>query len=476
MLESVPRYDADRISPVGDRAVVVGGSMAGLLAARVLADAFEEVVVIERDELPDGPVPRRGVPQGRHPHVLQEAGRSTLEDLFPGFGEDLLSAGGLLVDSATEFQFYMEGDFLAEAPTRLPMYCASRPLFEETTRRRLAAFDGVAVRGSCQFVEYDVDDDASAVQGVVVRNEDDVEETIGAQLVADATGRTSRTPAWLEDNGFRSPPTDEVYVDVAYSTAVFERPEDERRSLMMLPDPPRTRGAALFPVEGGRWLFTLFGVHGDHPPTTIGDFADFAASLPTPEFGTLVDEHGPVSEEVHCYPFPTEVRHRYEDLDRFPSGLVVIGDAVASFNPFYGQGISVAALEALQLHHVLAAGRVDLARRFFERAEGVVDDAWTLAVGADFAFAETTGPKPRGTDLVNRYLARLTRKAHSDGALAEAFARVITMERRPASLFRPGIAWRVLRPTALDDELTDSAKTGGPVDGSREGDATASTP
>lgn len=446
MLASVPRYDADRVSSDGGRAVVIGGGMAGLMTARVLADAFEEVLVVERDDLPDEPVARRGVPQATHPHVLQEAGRATLEDLFPGYGEALLSTGGLLIDVATDAKFYAAGDFLADAPTRLPMYCASRPLFELTARRRLAAHEGVSIRGNCQFLAYDLDAGGSTVTGLSVRTEDGPTETIDSDLVVDATGRTSRTPAWLEDNGYRSPPTDEVHIDVAYSTVTLDRPPGDRRAIIMPPESPRTRGAVAFPIEDGRWLLTLFGIHGDHPPQDPAAFGPFVSRLPVDEFENLLEAHPLVSERVHHYPFPTEVRHRYERLDRFPDGLVVVGDAIASFNPFYGQGMSVAALEALALHHVLAAGVDDLATRLFERAAGIVDDAWRIAVGADFEFPQTTGPKPSGVGLVNRYLARLNRRAHTDGTLAEAFARVLSMERRPTSLFRPKVLWRVLGP------------------------------
>lgn len=446
-LATVPRYDGDRVSESRGRAVVVGASMAGLLAARVLADAFEEVCVVDRDPLPDDSVARHGVPQARHVHVLQEAGRATLEDLFPGYGEDLLSAGALMVDAAGDLQFYDEGDFLARGPTRIPMYCASRPLFEQITRRRVAALDGVTVRGNCQFTEYLHDDGDTTVEGVAVREADSEPEELAAELVVDATGRTSRTPTWLEDHGYPSPATDEVHVDLAYSTVLLERPADDRRAYVALPNPPRTRGGAVLPVENG-WLMTLAGVHGDHPPTNVEDFADFAASLPIPQFAELLDARETVSEDAHHYPFPSTIRRRYEDLDRFPRGLVVIGDAIASFNPLYGQGMSVAALEALQLHHALAAGgREDLAPRFFGRVEQVVDDAWNLAVGADFQFPQTTGPKPLGAGLLNSYLSRLIRKAHTDGVLSEAFARVIIMEKRPTSLFRPGVLWRVLKPT-----------------------------
>jgi 2-polyprenyl-6-methoxyphenol hydroxylase-like FAD-dependent oxidoreductase len=458
-LATVSRYDADGVQVVGDRAVVVGASMAGLMTARILADAFETVTVVDRDPLPDEPVARRGVPQSSHVHVLHEAGRATLEDLFPGYGEALVSAGGLVIDLASDFNMYDEGDFVADGPNRIPMYCASRPLFEQVLRRRVAALDAVELCGNCQFTGYVVDDSASAVEGVTVRggpgyaasggvSEDRAATEIAADLVVDATGRSSRTPSWLEDHGYSPPSADEVRVDLAYSTVRLDRPDDDRRAYLAMPAPTDTRGGGVFPVEGGRWLMTMVGIQGDHPPTDLSELADFAGTLPVAEFGQLLAAREVVSETVAHYPFPSNRRRHYWNLDRFPDGLVVVGDAIASFNPVYGQGMSVAALEALQLHHALRTrGRERLATRYFDRIEPVVDDAWRLAAGADFRYPGTTGPKPRGTDLLNRYLARLTRKAHTDGALAESFMRVVAMESRPTALVHPRVVWRVLKPS-----------------------------
>lgn len=445
MLDSVPRYDSGRISSTGGRAVVIGGSMAGLMAARVLDDGYDEVVIIERDSLPNDPVHRRGVPQAQHPHVLQEAGRAILEDLYPGFGEDLISAGALIVDIATEAQFYAKGGFLAEAPTRLPMYCASRPLLEEIVRDQTDSRDGVTIRENCHFLDY-VLEKSKEVTGVTIRNETGTEETIEGDLVVDTMGRTSKTPNWIDNHGFQPPPVDEVHIDMAYSTVTLERPKEDRRSILMIPDNPRQRGAVIFPIEGDRWLLTLIGIHGDYPPRNFDGFDEFLDDLPTSKFETILGENDLVSDEVVHYRYPTEIRRRYGTLDRFPDGLVVMGDAIASFNPFYGQGMSVAALEGLAFHHVLSTGREDIGMRFFDRAEAIVDGAWTIAVGSDFEFPQTTGPKPSGTDLVNRYIARLSRKAQTDGFLAETFAHVIAMEESPSSLFKPKVLWRVLRP------------------------------
>jgi 2-polyprenyl-6-methoxyphenol hydroxylase-like FAD-dependent oxidoreductase len=450
-LATVSRYDPDGVSDVGDRAIVVGGSVAGLLSARVLADGFEQVTVVERDPLPDEPTTRPGVPQGNHIHVLQEAGRATLEDLFRGYGEDLLSAGGLLIDVMSDFVHYEEGGYLAEGPSRMPAYFATRPLLERIVRRRVDAHERIDLRAGCRCTDYLVDEDATAVEGVVVREGDAAAAEVPADLIVDTTGRASRTPTWLTDHGYTAPEVDEVVIDVAYSTVLVGRPPDDRRAFFVAPDSPRTRGAGVFPVEGDRWQATLFGYHGDHPPTEPDGFREFAASLPGPDLEGLLERQPWVSEEVAHYPFPSNRRHRYEDLDRFPDGLVVVGDAIASFNPIYGQGMSVAALEALELHHALAAGDVAaLGRRFFGRVAETVDAPWSVAVGGDFDFPRTTGSKPRGTDLVNRYLARLLRKAHTDGELREALYRVFMMEDPPGALFSPGVAGRVLKPTWTD--------------------------
>ena len=445
-LARTPRYDADLVPARRGHAVVLGASMAGLLATRVLVDQFETVTLVEKDSLPDDPVARSGIPQSDHIHVMQKAGQVTLEDLIPGYGEELLSAGGLEIDIASDFKVYDKGGFVADGPNRLPMYCASRPLFEQLTRRRVTALEGVTVRDECQFVDYLVDSQGSTVEGVSVRTGQG-EQEITADLVVDATGRTSRTPGWLTNHGYQTPRTDEVSIDVAYSTALFERPTDFNQALLVNPDHPRTRGCGAFPIEHGRQLVTLTGIHGDRPPTDPEGFFEYADSLPVPDDSYDITEQAMVTDDISFYPFPSNLRRRYEHLDRFPDGLVVIGDAIASFNPIYGQGMSVAALEAVQLHHTLGRNdREDLALEFFERAAHVVDDAWRVTVGSDFQFPQTTGPKPFATDLLNRYLSRFIRKSHTDGELADAFNRVVTMEKRPTSLFRPRLMWRTLTP------------------------------
>lgn len=438
------RYDPGRVQQHGSDAVVLGASVAGLLAARVLADAFERVTVVDRDPLRDDGDARRGVPQGRHIHVLLVAGQTIMEDLLPGLTAELVASGALEVDFSREVQVHAADGFLSPGAGHMPLYYASRPLIEQTLRARVAQHDGVTVESSHQASELALTD-SGTIRGVVALH-NGAERTIPADLVVDTTGRGSRAGNWLQQLGYAAPATEQIHVDLVYRTCRVHRPAHDQRAMLIMPSAPRARGAAVAPIENDRWIVTLFGMHGDHPPGDLDGLRDFAAGLPTPVVRELLDGHELETPEIARYRFPAYNRRRYERLKEHPPGLISLGDAVASFNPIYGQGMSVAAQEALALHHTLADGRDDIAARFYPRIDKIIENAWKVATGGDFQFPQTDGTKPRGTDLLNRYVTRLHRKAHTDGTLADAFARVAALEQPPTSLVRPSIAWRVLRP------------------------------
>lgn len=446
VLESVTNYDREAVGDLGEHAVVIGGSMAGLLAARVLADGYDQVTLVERDPMPDEPITRRGVPQADHVHAMLEPARVILEDLFDGYQSELEAAGGEIINAAEELDYYDGGDVLAAAEPEMLMPCASRPLFEQITRRRVAGTSGIFIRDECHVTGYRATPDADAIEGVSVNTAGGSEETLNANLVVDATGRTSKTPNWLAQHGYQSPRTDRVNVDLVYGTVMIDRPPEDTSAHLCAPSSPNTRGGTAVPVEGDRWLVTLFGIHGDHPPADRSEFLAFAESLPSDQLAILLKEREWMSTEIARYPFAASQWQRYDKLDRFPAGLVVTGDAIASFNPIYGQGMSAAALDALQLHHTIANGSQNIAPRFFDRTADHLDVVWRTAVGADFDFEETTGTKPTGTGLFNQYVDRVVDTAHTDAAVAEAFYRVLRLEREPTSLFRPRIVARVLWP------------------------------
>lgn len=442
---SVMGYEDGRASVIGERAVVVGGSMAGLCASGVLDDWFEEVVVLERDQFPEEPIIRDGAPQTSQPHALLEAGRQALDNIFPGFSDAVENAGGLLLDAGSVLEWYDQGGVVTEPESELPQFYASRPLFEHVVREQVRDLPDVHLRGECHLISYEHDSARNRVTGVQFRDETGTDTSMDAELVVDATGRTSRTPDWLADHGYPSPEVQEVEIDVTYSTTRIERPPDDHRGIMVAPEPDRPRGAAMLPVENGRWEVILQGIHGERAPADRETFIEWTEELPVDGIATAVREQEWVSD-IQRYPFPSSTRRRYDNLERFPDGLVVTGDAIASFNPIYGQGMSVAAMDAVVIHQELADGIEQLGPRVFDSTSEVIDEVWKLAVGNDFIFDETTGPKPFGTDIFNQYAARLIRRAHDDGTLAEAFLRVFRLERPATSLLHPRVLWRVFRP------------------------------
>jgi 2-polyprenyl-6-methoxyphenol hydroxylase-like FAD-dependent oxidoreductase len=434
---------------IGDRAVVLGASMAGLLAARVLADAYAQVTVIDRDQLPETPMHRRGVPHGRHAHALLTGGHQALEELFPGLTAELIAHGAPTGDLLANGRWYLNGHRLRQAHSGLVALSPSRPLLEGHIRARVRALPNVALLDSCDIVGLTTTPDGRRVTGsrVLRRADGHTEELLGADLVVDASGRGSRTPIWLQALGYARPDEEQVRIGLGYATRTYRLPPDALhgdRGLVQAATPQHPRSGVLLQLESDRWMVTLGGRLGDHPPTDPNGFLAFAQSLQFPDIYETICDAEPLDDLV-AFRFPASVRYRYERLDRFPDGLLVMGDAVCSFNPVYGQGMSVAALEALTLRRHLQRGAAPQPRHWFRDLAGVVDAPWDVAVGGDLAFPGVPGRRTPKVRLVNAYLARLHAAAAHDANLASAFLRVAGMVAPPQSLLRPSIAVRVLR-------------------------------
>jgi 2-polyprenyl-6-methoxyphenol hydroxylase-like FAD-dependent oxidoreductase len=434
---------------LGDRAVVLGASMAGLLAARVLADAYAQVTVVDRDQLPEVGTHRRGVPHGRHLHALLAAGQQALEELLPGLTAELIANGAAAGDVLDNGRWYLSGHRLRQTPTGLVALCASRPFLEGHVRARVRALPNLTFLDSRDILGLAMASDGRRVTGARVRRRagGSAEQLLDADLMVDATGRGSRTPAWLEALGYPRPQTEQVRIGLGYATRTYRLPPDALGGdLGMLhgSTPEHPRGGALLLVEGGRWMVTLAGMLGDYPPTDPDGFLAFARSLRFPDIYQAIGDGEPLDDPVG-FRFPASVRHRYERLDRFPDGLLVVGDAVCSFNPIYGQGMSVAAAQALALRRHLERGTRPQPRRLFAELARVVDVPWDIAVGGDLAFPGVQGRRTVKVRLVNAYLARLHAAAAHDARLASAFLRVAGLVARPESLLRPDVVLRVLR-------------------------------
>ncbi|MEZ4864248.1 MAG: hypothetical protein R3C14_23245 [Caldilineaceae bacterium] len=433
-------------------AVVIGGSMAGLLTARILSNHFTGVILLERDKIQNEPVARKGQPQTRHLHGLLAKGLDTMQRYFPTLVADLKDGGASVTDLGQAMRWYAFGGYRHQFPSGMIGALMSRPFLEWQIRRQVMDLPNVQV-----FDEYDVEGlmlsmDRSRVTGVTVqrRNGDQHAMTLMADLVVDASGRGSASPKWLAQAGYAKPAESFVKANLAYATRTYRRQPGDligAELLMIAAEPPHgKRLGLLFPIEGDRWICTLCGWAGDHPPTDEAGFMAFAQSLPVPDLHIMLQRLEPLSDIIP-HKFPGSLRRHYEGLKRFPEGYLVLGDALCSFNPVYGQGMTSAALQAAALDRLLTdrTTLTGLWRDFFKAAAQVVAIPWQLAVGEDFRYPETAGKKPAGVDLLNAYVAKVHQATHHDPTVYLAFLKVMNLMAAPTSLFHPRILWRVLR-------------------------------
>jgi 2-polyprenyl-6-methoxyphenol hydroxylase-like FAD-dependent oxidoreductase len=432
----------------GGHAIVIGASMSGLLAARAVAEHYKLVTIIERDELPEAPEPRKGVPQGRHPHALHARGREGLEQLFPGLTEELVAGGAIRGDGAADVIWFNHGSCLCNAPSSLVGLAMSRPLLENGVRRHLLRLPNICLHQRSDVEALVFDHDQGRVAGVRVRSRDGADgvETMTADLVVDATGRGSRSPAWLNALGYPMPREEKLDVGIGYTTRLYRRrPEHLNGKLggIFAACRPDWRFGAIVAQEGGRWIVSLGGYLGDHPPTDEEGFLGFARSLQRPDIYQVIRAAEKLSP-LMPYRFGTNLRRHYAELSRFPQGLLVHGDALCNFNPIYGQGMTVAVMESFALRQCLAAGTKDIARRFFRAADRLIDTPWQVAVGSDLQHPAVQGRRPLQLRFFNWYIAKLFRAAQTDILLTTRFLEMLNMVRQPASLLEPRVALHVL--------------------------------
>jgi 2-polyprenyl-6-methoxyphenol hydroxylase-like FAD-dependent oxidoreductase len=425
-------------------AIVVGASMAGLVTARVLADRFEQVTIIERDELPAEPDPRKGVPQGRHAHGLLAAGEQMLVKLFPGIVEELVDGGAQRLDFARDTRWFQFGGYRTnETNDALMTTFFSRPFLEDIVRRRVFDVANITVRAGAVRALCST---GGRVTGVTLADGCD----LASELVVDCSGRGSQASQWLESLGYERPPVSQVKIDMGYATRLLRRTPDhpQHTALISIATPPDLqRMAVMFPIEGDRWIVTLCGFHGDHAPTDDAGFLAFAESLPTSDIADLIRGGEPLTP-VMTHRLPSNQWRHFDKCKRMPAGFVALGDSVCSFNPIYGQGMTSAALQAEALGEVVdkVGGRAEqLPKVFYAKAKKIINVPWTMAAGADFLMPQTTGPKPPLCDFINRYIAKAFIAAQYDPVVNDQMARVQNLLALPPSLLTPKMQIRVRR-------------------------------
>jgi 2-polyprenyl-6-methoxyphenol hydroxylase-like FAD-dependent oxidoreductase len=426
-----------------ERAVVLGGSIAGLLAARVLTETHQEVVLVDRDHLGLEAGPRRGTPQARHLHGLLPRGQQLFEELFPGLTDELAAAGAPVGDMLGNTRVCVGGHRFRKGRSGLTVLCVSRPTLEAAICRRVLAHPAVHVLGGYDAVGLLCSRDRRRVVGgrVISRTDGSAEERLAADLVVDATGRGSRLPIWLEALGYPPPLQERVDVGVCYASRRYRLQSGalgDDLVLLSAPTPLRRRGGGLSLIEGGQCLVTLMGVLGDQPPLDPNGFERFASDLALPDLSDALRCAEPTDDPIR-FRYPTSIRHRYDRLARFPDGLAVLGDAVCTFNPIYGQGMTVAALEAAALRRHLVSGRTVKARGYLKDIERASGAAWALARSADLSFPEVSGRRTAATQMFGRYIEWLQAAAAHDARLGRAFLRVTSLVDPPRMLLRPSV-------------------------------------
>ena len=435
----------------GRRAVVIGAGISGLATAGALASYFEQVVVLERDELAEALGSRAGTPQDRHPHGLLAGGLKAIDEIFPGFKRDLTEAGAVSVRMAQDVRY--ERADVGVLPMRdfgILLLCASRPLIEIVLRRRVMAIRNVIVRSRCRVTAI-LSRDGGA-RGVEFDSGSRELETVDGELVIDASGRARPTLDLLDRLGLDHPKASEVGVDIHYSTAVGRTPPHEAlgsKVVVTQPNPPLlATNAVLLPAEGGSWMAAIASGPETTLPKTWESYLSTLSQLTTP---TIYDalRHAEPADDIRHFRFPASVWRHFEQMSRLPRGLIPIGDAFCRFNPIHGQGMSAAAKQARLLQNVLAGAAVGLdplataQAEFMVDVESVLRTPWEMSTSADLAFPETRGERPANFVEAQQFEATLFRAVVSDPIVHRAMMEIGQLLETSSLLHEPHMKERI---------------------------------
>ena len=427
--------------------------MGGLAAAKAVAPHFENVIVFDRDALPDVPFPRSGTPQAWHTHGLLPGGHRALERLFPGIERDLIAAGVVRVGLRRDLRLEIPGfDPLPQRDFGFDQFMLSRPALELVCRRRVEREPNIEFKPRSRVTDLIASPNSDSVAGIRFEDTRGALGSLAADLVVDASGRASPTLRFLETVCATKPATTEIGIDQAYSTVVFETPDDaptDWLGVLHLPTPPgSSRLGLIMPIEGRRWSVSLCVNHGEAPPGDMDEFMAFAKSLRMPTIYNAIRGAKRVSE-IARFGMRCSVLRSFDKVDRFPRGLLPLGDSVCRFPPVNGQGMSVAAQEGCVLESLLESQRgsadplAGLAESFFAEIQPLLETPWAVAK-ADLVYPQTHGDRPPDFEQGLQYTGALLRLAAEDAETDRLLTEVRALLRPWSALREPELASRVM--------------------------------
>ena len=404
-------------------ATIIGGSLGGLCAAKVLSEVCERVTVFERDELPDGPANRAAVPQGRHVHMLMARGAQEFESLFPGLLDDMVADGVPILENRPDcIHFGAAGHVLGTAhrlQDEFTAYVPSRPMLEWQIRRRVQAVENVdLVHATIAEPTYDAA--GQRVTGLLL----DSGEEVAADLVIDAAGRGTRLPVWLEKWGYPRPHEETVDVGIAYASQRVQVPDGLLSEKVVVAGASREQplGIGMLFYEDGVWNVTTFGIAKAQPPQDFAHICDLADEILPAHVSSALRQGTPLGE-MAFHKYPTSRWRRYDKLQRFPAGIFPFGDAVVSFNPTFGQGMTMTAIQAANLRAVIESGEADIATHLAKATAKTTYPVWMMTSIGDLTLHNATGDMPRWYKPVGGLFDQFLGAAETDPVLAEWFLR-----------------------------------------------------
>lgn len=445
------------MAKLGDQAVVVGGSMVGLMAAQALSNHFGKVLVVERDTVSPFPDIHKSIPQGNHYHALLAGGYQVLDSLYRDFAQELERNGAVRFRAPRDVVFLFSGEKTYN-PTGhvrerrdfgIESFSMSRGLLEFTVRNLTRRTSNIELMSPARVVGLLLD--GTSVRELKVEY-NGRQESIRPDLVIEATGRSTRLPRNLKDNGFGEVPETDIGVDFSYSSAKLAppadlEPEESLYIMFQAQAGQRPVGGILGAVEDGLWHLSLAGRFGDYPPDDEEGFLAFARSLDEPFLNEFLDAGASLQSGVVSYRYPRSLWRHYDQMPAFPSGIIPLGDSVASFNPVYGQGMSSGANQVRVLGEALAASDAtdlpNLAQAVLPRLAEVVAVPWNMASNQDYMWEQTTGTRP--PDLAQRlaYALALGEASAAHPDVHEAALRVAHLAIPPTVLMEEPLGSKI---------------------------------